>query len=115
MHKFHLHKELILDILSMCSGIANSGRPTRKCTGVNTTIPSIGVESNGTSGLLFMVASTSAKTVNISSIVRIHEPTERLHCLYCHLPKSSEMWCSARNMTPIDPLGDAKLIDLISD
>ena len=75
MHKFHLRKELILDILSMCSGIANSGRPTRKCAGVNTTIPSIGVESNGTSGLMFMVASTYAKTVNISSIVRIHEPT----------------------------------------
>ena len=78
----------------MYSGIANSGRPIRKCAGVNTIIPSIGVESNGTSGLLFMVASISA---------------------YCRLPKSSKIWCSARNMTPIDPLGDAKPIDLISD
>ena len=60
---------MLVDVLGT-SGRALSDLPIKKCPGVRTDAPSSGAESSGVSGRLFNTASTSVRTVYISSQVR---------------------------------------------
>ena len=66
----HLRSEDMLGDVIGISGNALRDLPTRKCPGVRAETPSNGAESRGVSGRLFNTASTSSRTVVISSQVR---------------------------------------------